>query len=727
MKHLIMILLLGYIPILSTAQTLSEAQKQEALQCATKFCNLLERYCNGERTLMTQITALCSGEDFSAYDDIKTNKETSIRNYLYTIQGKYPDTLATNLSTPSFADCEIYNDYDFSLSVNYGTITGSQYQTTILPSIEHNNLLNVMIIFNVKQEYPTLNKSITKKLIYSSKTKKITAFVHYNSAIISYSKGLDAFTMQKYENAISYFENAIKIGGKKFTRKRDCYIGMYVASYFILDFDSALKYAELIGDIGYILSTKGMIAILNEQPKEAINYYKQLENRLSHGEKSLYPLSCVHFMLGMSCMMPQSEPAHQASAMSVYYLKKCVASNDEISVLAAYMIYIAWISHQVNNSIGINENDMTYSEALSYLRMAAEKDYSPAFLLLAMAEHFDVKDKEEAVKWYQKSAEQGNAKAMALLGKVLLTEPEFSSRKAEGIKWLKKSLAGNELEIAIKDFDENIPRSVWPGSRADVEALLDVQNTTSSHPSTPSTTTPVTTNTPSVHTNNNHSSSTPSHTYHYREPFNSPGYDYPIAGISVGYVQKNWSYKTSDGESDSFGYWEDSNHINGIQAGIRVEPQFKYGFAINTGLYYEYYFSNTNNTTIMDEYDNEIRCKGKLQEHNLYLPIHLEYRLHFTDNFKVFINCGLGFDYGLGGSIKYTDIPGYEDTSFDDIYKQGWAWKRFNTSLEYGAGIYLFGLQLHVTAAKGLVNMSEEENVKVKMNKNLSIGMSYMF
>lgn len=111
----------------------------------------------------------------------------------------------------------------------------------------------------------------------------------------------------------------------------------------------------------------------------------------------------------------------------------------------------------------------------------------------------------------------------------------------------------------------------------------------------------------------------------------------------------------------------------------------------------------------MDEYNNEIKCKGKLQEHNLYLPIHLEYRLHFTDNFKVFINCGLGFDYGLGESIKYTDIPEYEDTSS-----------------EYGAGIYLFGVQLHVTAAKGLVNMSEED-VKVKMNKNLSIGMSYMF
>lgn len=211
----------------------------------------------------------------------------------------------------------------------------------------------------------------------------------------------------------------------------------------------------------------------------------------------------------------------------------------------------------------------------------------------------------------------------------------------------------------------------------------------------------------------------------YKKAFNSPN-EPRIIGLSLGYVTKQWAIK-QDGAVEKIGYWDDKNHLNGIQVGIRVEPQFKYGFAINTGLYYEYYFSKTNNTSINDEYENVLSCKGKLQEHNLYLPIHLEYRLHFSDNFKVFFFGGLGLDYGLGGSIKFTNIPNYEDTTFDNIYDQSWAWKRFNTSLEYGAGISIYGLQVHATIAKGLINMSDEDGAKVKMNKNLSIGISYMF
>ena len=211
----------------------------------------------------------------------------------------------------------------------------------------------------------------------------------------------------------------------------------------------------------------------------------------------------------------------------------------------------------------------------------------------------------------------------------------------------------------------------------------------------------------------------------YKKEWNSPN-EPKIIGLSLGYVTKQWSL-SQEGRSEKIGYWEDKKYLTGLQVGIRVEPQFKYGFALNTGLYYEYYFSNTDNTVITDEYNNELSCKGKLKEHNLYLPIHFEYRLHFSDNFKVFSFGGIGLDYGLGGAIKYTDISGYEDTTFDNIYDDSWAWKRFNTSLEYGAGIHIYGIQLHFGMAKGLINMSDDDKVKVKMNKNLSIGLSYMF
>lgn len=212
---------------------------------------------------------------------------------------------------------------------------------------------------------------------------------------------------------------------------------------------------------------------------------------------------------------------------------------------------------------------------------------------------------------------------------------------------------------------------------------------------------------------------------YYKKKFNSP-YEPKIGGFSLGYVTKQWEI-SQDGMVEKMGYWDDKKSLNGIQVGIRLEPQFKYGFAINTGLYYEYYFSNTDEAVINDEYDRPLSCKGKLEEHNLYLPIHFEYRLHFSDNFNVFFYGGLGLDYGLGGTIKFKDIPGYEDTSFNNIYDEAWAWKRFNASFEYGAGIRIYGVQIHATTSKGLINMSEEDDLKVKMNKNLSLGLSFMF
>lgn len=105
----LLLFLTGLIALASSAQNLTQAQKQEALQCATKFCELLTRFSNGERTLNTQINALCSGADCSAFDDIKTNKEITLRNYLLAIQTKYPHKLSMAITTPTLSASNIEN------------------------------------------------------------------------------------------------------------------------------------------------------------------------------------------------------------------------------------------------------------------------------------------------------------------------------------------------------------------------------------------------------------------------------------------------------------------------------------------------------------------------------------------------------------------------------------------------------------------------------------------
>lgn len=113
-----------------------------------------------------------------------------------------------------------------------------------------------------------------------------------------------------------------------------------------------------------------------------------------------------------------------------------------------------------------------------------------------------------------------------------------------------------------------------------------------------------------------------------------------------------------------------------------------------------------------------------LQEHALYLPIHLEYRLNFSKNFQLFFYGGIGLDYGLSAKLKThnKNLNYEEDSAYEDS-----AWKKFNTSLEYGGGMRICRLQFNLTMSKGLINMSEDPVYKIKQNKNLMCSLSVMF
>lgn len=252
-------------------------------------------------------------------------------------------------------------------------------------------------------------------------------------------------------------------------------------------------------------------------------------------------------------------------------------------------------------------------------------------------------------------------------------------------------------------------------------------NTTTRPSSTSTSSSTSSSNSSSTYSSGSYSNSNYDYTPKKKEPagWNSPT-DAKTVGVSLGYVSKQWVMKQG-GTVEKFGYWDGSKSVPGFQIGIRFEPQFKYGFALNTGLYYEYYFSSASNVAVEDEYGKPLTCKGRLEEHNLYLPIHLEYRLHFNDKFNLFFFGGAGLDYGLGGKLTYYDIPGYEDTSFDDIYENTLGWKRFNASLEYGLGLRYRAFQVHASMARGLVNMSDDDSYTIKQNKNLSVGASIMF
>lgn len=173
--------------------------------------------------------------------------------------------------------------------------------------------------------------------------------------------------------------------------------------------------------------------------------------------------------------------------------------------------------------------------------------------------------------------------------------------------------------------------------------------------------------------------------------------------------------------------WEDSKFVNGVQAGIRIEPVASFGLGLNTGLLYEYYYTESDD---MYYTNGPGSYRGVIQEHALYLPVHLEYRLRFSDDFSAFIYGGAGFDYGISAGVEFKDTDDdyvvYENNSLyesEDVEN----WKRFNASLEYGLGLSYKNVQLNVTRSHGLVNMAKEDGYSVKQNKPLMVSLSIMF
>lgn len=293
----------------------------------------------------------------------------------------------------------------------------------------------------------------------------------------------------------------------------------------------------------------------------------------------------------------------------------------------------------------------------------------------------------------------------------------FNSRNVG--KYIK--LPGYLTKTSVKTSDSSSTTSTAT-SKPSTSSSSSTSTTTT--PSSSSTTTTTPSSSSSTYSSGNTyggTSSRPSYnySYKYREP-------HKWIGFSIGYVQKQWTSKV-DGKRERYGMWEDSKFISGVQAGIRIEPVASFGLGLNTGLFYEYYYTQSKDMYYSDASGS---YRGVIQEHALYLPVHLEYRLRITDDFHAFIYGGAGLDYGISAGVEMKDTNDdyvvYENGTLyesDDVEN----WKRFNASLEYGLGLSYKNVQLNVTRSHGLINMAKDSDNSVKQDKPLMVSLSVMF
>ena len=128
---------------------------------------------------------------------------------------------------------------------------------------------------------------------------------------------------------------------------------------------------------------------------------------------------------------------------------------------------------------------------------------------------------------------------------------------------------------------------------------------------------------------------------------------------------------------------------------------------------------------VIDGYD----VYGEMQEHALYMPIHLAYRLKFND-FHIYAFGGVGLDYGIMSKVQLkengSDYVGYDNSPLYET-EDAPDWKRFNASYEFGGGLRYKMVELQFTMSRGFLNMSHDSSYKLYQNKPMMFSLGFMF
>lgn len=156
--------------------------------------------------------------------------------------------------------------------------------------------------------------------------------------------------------------------------------------------------------------------------------------------------------------------------------------------------------------------------------------------------------------------------------------------------------------------------------------------------------------------------------------------------------------KTHDTWGLTLGYIN-QNPIEVIQLGLKVEPLFKYGFGLNTGINILCYSDNL--------FDLQLFENG-FDAYAVNIPLHIEYRLNFSKWFNIFAYGGVGFNAIV-------------NPSFDSY--------AFPTTFDYGGGFRISHVQFNVGSSLYLGDFRKSPifGNSIGTNKNLNFSVSYMF
>lgn len=305
----------------------------------------------------------------------------------------------------------------------------------------------------------------------------------------------------------------------------------------------------------------------------------------------------------------------------------------------------------------------------------------------------------------------------------------------EIMSWLRDKNNFNKDEAYIITFSYDSYNELESDGRSinrytAIRPVCSATNVTSSKPSTSS-------NSGTTSSYNSGSNNSGGYTpYKYRKAFNENPNDECVLGLTAGYVQKVWEFDI-DGHKQTEGMFDEDKFVNGIQAGITYDPQFGAGFGLHTGLFYEYFWANSDKFS--DYYEGYhgpreyFTAKNLYSEHNLYLPLHLKFTANFSEYFQLGVFGGVGLDCIIGSNVYEYDCDDDDEElgSWSLLEEDDWDnpfQKRFNASWEVGASIRIKNVMFDFTTSHGLLNHAPSHaDYKVYQSKPMRIGMTVFF
>lgn len=194
--------------------------------------------------------------------------------------------------------------------------------------------------------------------------------------------------------------------------------------------------------------------------------------------------------------------------------------------------------------------------------------------------------------------------------------------------------------------------------------------------------------------------------------FNPTPSDKFVVGLTVGYVSK--SRKMTEGsetEKGSFLLFREGKTTPVMRFGLTINPTFKYGIGIRTGVFMEY--GREKGYIDGDKYT--------VHDINVSLPVQLSYRYELIKNLSFMIYTGPVLDFGAYAFYQKDGSSNKSKNMYSEDGYQG-----FNALWGIGAGVQWSRLRLDIGGEFGMSQKNKDGNYYENWNKPFYITLTCM-